>query len=91
MKTTEEVIIDDTTYIIETYPSGTVVKYIKPDENVEPPPPEPTQEELNNLALIEGIAGLYETQIALEDRMTTDNLTVMEGIAGLFEAQTGGI
>ena len=53
--------------------------------------PEPTPEELNNLALMEGIAGLYETQIALEDRMTTDNLTVMEGIAGLFEAQMGGV
>ena len=60
-------------------------------EPSEPLPPEPTQEELNNLALMEGIAGLYETQIALEDRMTTDNLTVMEGLAGLFEAQMGGM
>lgn len=91
MKTTEEVIIDDVTYLVETYPSGTVVKYIKPDENVEPSPPEPTQEELNNLALMEGIAGLYETQVALEDRMVTDNITVMEGIAGLFEIQMGGM
>lgn len=57
----------------------------------EPEPVEPTPEELNNLALMEGIAGLYETQIALENRMVTDNLTVMEGIAGLFEAQMGGI
>lgn len=57
----------------------------------EPQPPEPTQEELNNLALMEGIAGLYETQVALEDRMTTDNITVMEGLAGLFEAQMGGV
>lgn len=57
----------------------------------EPLPPEPTPEELNNLALMEGIAGLYETQVALEDRMTTDNLTVMEGLAGLFEAQMGGV
>lgn len=58
----------------------------------EPPsPPEPTPEELNNLALMEGIAGLYESQIALEDRIATDNLTVMEGIAGLFEAQMGGM
>lgn len=57
----------------------------------EPEPVEPTQEELNNLLLMEGIAGLYESQVALEDRMTADNLTVMEGVAVLFEAQMGGI
>ena len=57
----------------------------------EPVPPEPTPEELNTMALMEGIAGLYESQIALEDRIATDNLTVMEGIAGLFEAQMGGM
>lgn len=57
----------------------------------EPVPPEPTQEEINNLLIMEGIAGLYETQITLENRMATDNITVMEGIAGLFESQMGGM
>lgn len=60
-------------------------------EPSEPSPPEPTQEESNTMALMEGIAGLYETQVALEDRMTADNITVMEGIAGLFELQMGGM
>ena len=68
------------------------IKYEFVEESViEEPTSEPTQEELTNLALMEGIAGLYETQVALEDRMITDNITVMEGLAGLFEAQMGGM
>lgn len=68
------------------------IKYEFVEESViEEPTLELTQEEINNLALMEGIAGLYESQVALEDRIATDNLTVMEGIAGLFESQMGGM
>ena len=92
--TISEVIKDGITYIREVHENGAITEHVKPSPDdlipPEPRPPEPTQEELNNLALMEGIAGLYESQIALENRMVTDNLTVMEGIAGLFEAQMGG-
>lgn len=90
---TEEVIENEVTYIVNTYSNGTIEKYVKPDPNYVPPEPEPmpapvTNDELKELVLanMQGMADLYTEQANTQALQ----LDTMQGLADLYALQTEG-
>lgn len=81
-------------YIRETYENGLVTEYIKPSEEVAPKETisevaeikEPDQ----NIAILEGIANLFEKIETMEEKQTSleeNQMAILEGLAGAYEAQ----
>lgn len=90
---TEEVIENAVTYVVNTYSNGTIEKYVKPDPNYVPPEPEPlpapvTNDEIKELLLssMQGMADLYTEQANTQALQ----LDTMQGLADLYALQTEG-
>lgn len=76
-------------YVKEIYSDGSSIIYPKPSVETTPSMPEP-QEPDQNIAILEGIANLFEKIETMEEKQTSleeNQMAILEGLAGAFEAQ----